>query len=344
MKRYFLLMPCMLGLLGCQADASPSAASQSIAADSPDVMDAYAIGQNVKAAIDAEDFAGLTAMEETFLQTRGRTPSGLWQLGSYYEALNRYLGEGLESDQGCQYRHAKFVQRWMKADPLNPAPAITGAALLLEQAWCIRGTGYADTVAADAWPTFKRGADAAAVLLEQNRKSASIDPEYYAVKLDVLRAQGASKAAFRQVIDEATAREPGYHRTYFNAVWYYLPQWGGSYAEVDAFARYAAQRSRSAEGSGLYARIFLSLEECDCHVLRQAADWPTFKAAMHDIYDRYPGVSNAQRFALISCEMGDTEEGHHFYRLLHPEVTNDSSFVAIFAGCDHQAKMFNDQS
>lgn len=338
MMRSLLLMVCMFGMLNSPAQATPGDLQQEALSNQGSAMDSYTIWKNVQADIAADNFAGLSSMEDSFRKTRARTPSGRWQLAAFHEGLRNFLAEGLESDKGCQYRQAAFVQRWAMAEKDNPGPIITDAALRLEQAWCVRGLGYADSVAPDAWPAFQNSVDTAAALLKKHKATASIDPEFYAVLLDVLRAQGTDKITFRQVVDEATAREPNYHRTYFNAVWYYLPQWGGSYSEVNDFALYAVERSHSTEGNGLYARVFLSLDECGCHILHDAADWPKMKQAMRDIYDRYPARANAEKFAYTSCGMGDTEEGHHYYRVAHPDATDEVAFTAIFATCDRQAQ------
>jgi hypothetical protein len=338
MARLSLLLFCFLCLCGCKAQAAPPDTGQVVATSSDEEAERELILNKVRTAIDSSDFAGLSAMEEDFRSSRARTPSGVWKLAAFHAGLQAYLADGLQQEAGCEYRRAAFVQQWTDAAPRNPAPSITNAALLLDQAWCIRGPGYADTVAADAWPKFREKVAAAYGVLEAHAARASVDPEFYAIKLDVLRALGVDKPAFRKVIEEATEREPYYHRTYFNAVWYYMPQWGGSYAEVEDFARYAAERTRTSEHDGFYARVFWWLEECGCGIVQKAADWSRLKQAMRDVYDRYPVGWNGKYFADLSCRMGDGEEGRRYLRTLHPETKDDRSFAAMFAACDYQAR------
>lgn len=339
MNRWSLLLLCLFGLQACSSQAATADTAHPIVNSADEMAERNAIFHKVQAAIAAQDFTGLSAMEEDFRRSHARTPSGLLKLELFHSGVQSYLAEGLQREEGCQYRDAAFVQRWAAATPNNPAPFITDAALQSQQAWCFRGTGIADTVAAEDWPKFGEGISAAARLLDQHRNVASIDPEYYAVLVDVLRAHGMSKAEFHAVVEQATAREPDYHRTYFNAAWYYLPQWGGSYAELDAFARYAANRSRADEKSGLYARIFWSLDECGCRISDKAADWPTLRQSMRDIYDRFPNRWNGQYFADETCRRGDTQEGRRYLRAMHPEATDETSFVALFATCDSRARI-----
>lgn len=338
MPRLALLAFCLLLLPECMARATPVDTGQVAASSPDDEAQREAIFEKIRTAIAKDDFTSLSAMEDDFRSTRAQTPSGLWKLAVFYSGIQAYLAEGLERDSGCQYRKAQFVRRWASASPRNPAPFITDAALLWQQAWCIRGNGYADTVAADAWPKFTKGLAAADRTLERHRATASADPEFYAIKLQILGSQGASRAVFHDMIEEAIAREPYYHRTYFNAVFYLLPQWGGSYAEVEKFARFAAERTGTSEHSGYYARVFWSLEECGCIAPAQAADWPTLKQAMRDVYDRYPVRWNAQYFADLSCKMGDRDESRRYLLTMQPGAIDKSNLLPAVATCDHEAR------
>ncbi|MFO1239007.1 MAG: hypothetical protein U1E64_01525 [Sphingomonadaceae bacterium] len=338
MVRSLLLAFCILVFPGCRSlAASDTLAPISTSPDEKTERDAI-LGK-VQAAIAASDFAALNGMEEEFRSSRARMPSGLWKLAVFHAGLQFYLAKGLERQFDCQYRTAEFIAKWAAAAPDNPAPVITDAAMLDKQAWCFRGGGYADHVAQGDWPKFRKGVAAAFGTLEQHSATASADPEYYAVKLGVLRDMSASPEAFHTFLDEAVAREPDYHRTYFMAVWSYLPQWGGSYAAVEQFARYAADQTSGSEQDGLYARIFWSLEECGCEIVKVAADWPRMKQAMRDVYNLYPVASNSEYFTDLACRMGDVEEGRRYLRAAHPEFTDDASFAPMFTYCDSRAQM-----
>jgi hypothetical protein len=338
MARLLLLTLCLLALPSCLSRAAASEPGLPPVTSSDEHAEREAILQKIKAAIASSDFAGLSAMEDDFRSSRARTPSGTWKLAVFHSGMQAYLADGLQSEHACQYQRQPFVRQWAAAAPRNPAPAITDAALLLEQAWCIRGTGFADSVASEAWPKFHDGVDAAFEILKKHKSTASIDPEFYAVELDAARAQGVSKAAFHDIIEEAVGREPNYHRTYYNAAWFYLPQWSGSYEEVEGFARYATDKAHLSEHSGLYARIFIDLDDCDCHLIQKVADWPTMKQSMRDIYDQYPVRWHAEYFADLSCRMGDAEEGRRYIRAMHPEATDEISFSALFNACDKRAE------
>jgi hypothetical protein len=292
----------------------------------------------VNAAITDRDFATLDAMGQDFRTSRERTPGGAWKLWVYHAQLQYNLG-GAIGEGRCDSPMAPFVAQWRAASPLSPAAAITDAALLLQQAWCYRGGGYAGEVPEQAWPRFAGKVEAAAAILERSQRQASLDPEFYAIKLEAMRMQGADRGSFDRVLAEAGAREPAYQHIYSNAAVKLLPQWGGSYPQVEALARSAAEASRSSYGMGLYAQIFRSLEECGCDIYAEAADWTTMKVAMRDLYTRYPVRNNAEYFADLSCRMGDGAEGRRYIRALHPEATGEGDFAALFASCDNQASL-----
>jgi hypothetical protein len=334
--RLALFIICLLCVSGCEAKAAAADLGVVVASSSDETAEQRQISEKVQVAIAADDFATLDTMEKDYRSSRARTPSGLWKLGVYHAALQAYLADGVRRESGCQYRKADFVRRWEATASRNPASTITDAALLEKQAFCFRGEEFASKVPDEAWAEVSKDVSAADEMLENGKVTASVDPEYYAVKLKVMMLQGVSKVAFRHIIDEATDREPYYNRIYSTAVFYFLPNWGGSYPEVEAFARYAAERTRSSHGGGYYARVFWELDSCGCGFLDSAVNWSTMKRAMRDVYERYPVSWNGQYFADLSCRLQDGEEGRHYLRAIHPEAPGDVFFIGMFAYCDRQ--------
>jgi hypothetical protein len=321
-----------------QVQPLPFAGTVAPAADELAVREA--IHAKVKAAIAADDFAGLNSMEQDLLNSRARTPSGWWKLALFHRYLRYELGEGLEAKDGCEYRKADFVKRWGEATPRAALPVITAAGLSYDRAWCLRGTGFANEVPADVWPKFHADIATAAQILDRH-PFAAVDPEFWAVRVGILRAQGNDLTAVQALLDKATARAPGYYPIYGSAALSFLPQWGGSFAAIDRLARYAAQRSAATDATGFYARVYITLEECGCIRIEDHPDWPTMKQALRDIYAQFPVPWNGNLYATYACRRGDTEEGRRYIRAMFPQVTDDRSFVALFATCDHVATLGN---
>ena len=318
---------------GCAAEAGPVDTGKVEAASTDEMDERQVVLDRVAKAIKDEDFAALDAMALEYRSSRARTPSGVWKLAVYHAGLQAYLGKGLQREEGCTYRMADFVRRWREAGGDQPAAVITDASLLSARGWCVRGPGYANTVSGADWKAFEESAKAASALLERHKQKASVDPEFYAVSVKTYPALDRLGKPLADLVDEASRREPYYHRTYFNAAFYYLPQWGGSMAQVDEFARYAAHQTRESDKTGMYARIYWSLEQCGCDVMREAADWDDMKQAMRDVQARYPSPFNADHFMQVSCTMGDEEEGLHFIRAGAPPGTGDDALVARIRTC-----------
>jgi len=281
--------------------AAPREAESAARESSDDLAVREAIMRRVDALLKAEDFAALNRLDEEYRTTRARTPSGLWKLAAFHSGVRRHIARAQPTDE-CVSESGPLLKRWLAADPSAPAPIITQASVLLEQAWCKRHDS--------AWGTqaFLTDAYTADQWLADHKASASIDPEYYATAEDVGFVTRSKKADFERLMAEGISREPGYYGLYFSAMKYYLPDAYGSTEEVDRIARLAAEKTASSDGTGAYARVYWSYVECGCSIWQSAVDWKLMKRSMADVVTRYPSDWNVVNFARIACAMGDGSE------------------------------------
>ena len=317
----------------CTSQANAAQPVQEISSAGDEIAARNKVFSEVKNLIAANDFNSLTTLEETYRTSRSRTASGYWYLGLFHAEVESFVLEGLTAAEGCVPLHADFVARWRAAVPTNPAPIIAEATMLLNEGWCYRGDGFANTVTPEAWAIFQDKLQAAYELLETNKQIASINPEYYAVQTTLYRGLNAPADKFKDLMDEATKREPGYYRTYTNGVFYHLPKWGGSWGEVDRFLRYAAKKSEKTDGSGLYVRILWNLEVCNCDIIKEVADWPTLQASMRDVYQRFPNGRNREYFMKLSCKMGKPQEAFDLAQMAFPEKGKDELNSMTMQAC-----------
>jgi len=276
----------------------------------------HEIFNRVHTLVQAQDFHGLSALEHRYQAGRERTPSGSWKLQEFYLGLEHALPPPAREVGNCQIPAEMFIEEWSKAMPDSPAPHIIRANMMVQRAWCFRGGGYASEVAEDAWQPFHDSIEAADAVLTTHQRVASADPEYYAVMEDVYRSEGREPDEFQKLLDEATAKEPTYYGLYWNAYTYYQPQWFGSPADVDALARYAIKRTSSLDGTGAYARLYWHASGLSCGCWLEAIDWPTMKAAMRDVAQRYPDPWNYANFAKLSCRFADKDEARKYFSAL----------------------------
>lgn len=288
---------------------------------------------DVKSRMVANDFKALTTLEETYRTSRSRTTSGYWYLGLFHAGVDSFLSEGLTAEEGCSPRHADFVTRWRAASPNSPAPIIAHANMLVSEGWCHRGSGFANTVTPEAWSKFQEKLQSAYELLETNKKIASINPEYYAVQTILYRGLNAPKDKFDDLMEEATKREPAYHRTYSNGVEYYLPKWGGSWGEVESFLRYAANKPQKTDGSGVYVRVLWTLDACNCNIYGEVSDWETLQTSMRDVYQRFPNGRNREYFMKLSCKLNKPQAAFEFAQMGFPEKSKDELNSMTMQAC-----------
>ena len=331
--RSLLVLAGLSALSSCTSEAVASQPVREVASAADEIDYREGVFAKIKGLIVADDFEALTALEETYRTSRSRTTSGYWNLGLFHAEVDSFFAEGLTAEQGCTPLHADSVARWRAASPNSPAPIIAEANMLLTEGWCYRGDGFANTVTREAWSKFQEKLQSAYELLETNKKIASISPEYYAVQTSLYRGLSAPKDKFEDLMDEATKREPAYHRTYQNGIVYHLPKWGGNWGEVDRFLRYAAKKSEKTEGSGVYIRILWNLEACNCDIIKEVADWPSLQASMRDVYQRYPNGRNREYFMKLSCKMDNPQAALEFAQMGFPEKRNDELNSMMLQAC-----------
>lgn len=269
----------------------------------------------VTAAFMKKDFAALDALELDYRGRGGSTPSGASRLPLYYQTLTHDLS-GFSAPGQCDTAWQPYLDQWRKASPQAPAPIIANATLLEARAWCYRGDGAASTVHADAWQPFHENIEAAAALLQQSEKTASIDPQYYAEMEKLYIAQDRPRAEFRALMDAASARYPYYYPIYFEAHRYFQPQWHGSNADIEQLARYAVGKTEARDGKSAYARLYWHAVLCGCTDELAGMDWPVMRTAMADLAARYPVDWTYLHLIQLSCLRGEADEARKYFARL----------------------------
>lgn len=291
---------------------------QAVGDPADEIAEQDVVNNAVKSAVARNDYDALSTMANQLRRDRSRTGSGVWKLSIFHSRILAELGP---REGQCDDRSAGFFRDWMAKTPKDAAPIVARAATLEAQAWCIRGGGYARSVSGPALAGFKAKVGEARALLNERKIQASVDPHYYVVMVRIAIDTAADKAIFRQLLDEATAREPNYHTLYYEAYRYYQPQWFGSAAEIEELARYAAGRTTGNDRPGMYARYYWFVLDCGCGDMAPSVDWPTMKQSMRDVMAGTPSAWNAANFARIACSMDDPQETRAWFA----SVTGDYS-------------------
>lgn len=211
---------------------------------------------------------------------------------------------------------AKTDAQWAEVErkinnSIAAAPHSASSPILLAQAfywhgWSIRGHGFANTVTPEGWKQFARYVELARQTLEANKATSSVDPTWYETMLYVAQAQSWTQERVNSLLEEALQKEPLHYSTYFAAVDYLLPMWGGSLEQIEAFADNAVARTRRWEGNGMHARIFWYVEQrIGTELFERKSIWPKMKAGFEDVVKKYPDLWNKNAYARYGCQAGD---------------------------------------
>lgn len=265
-----------------------------------------AIFDAVEKAFEARDYAALNRMAEEYRTNRARTPSGTWKLAMFYYAVEPYALD--QNGATCRPAREDVLADWAATDPEAPASYIAKAAALTSYGACLRGRAYARSTSSDAMNAMREQMAEARAVLETHRDAASVDPQFYAVSIDMMKYDTRQDDDFEDLVDEATGREPYYHETYFAAARYLDPKWHGSPGAIERFAKHAEDEG---DGEGMHARILWSLAGCDCGY-EQLKDWPAMKTSMDVVLERFPNDWNAAHFAAAACGFGDVYAAEAF--------------------------------
>ena len=267
----------------------------------------------VRSAVFAGEIDKLEAWAVEYRTKKSKTPSGLWKLALFYSGIEEAVAglEGSKNPQTIAYL-ADTIDLWQKKYPDSPSAKVVKGLALQKRAWMIRGNGYANTVASEAWRPFQEGIEQARAYFESVKASASIDPGWYCEMANIVKAQHWPRKQFDVFAAELLARHPDYHQAVFCTAEYLSPRWYFESAKaLEIFADKAVEATRKEEGNALYARIYWAISDgkADTQVFGENFYmWPKIRAGFNDMIVRYPDPWNINHFAKFACLLGDKEQ------------------------------------
>jgi hypothetical protein len=289
----------------------------------------------------SRNYASLEAASEEYRSTKSRTPSGTWKLTSFYvgisDAMSRATGDIPENFSEVE----NIAVEWVAKYPNSPSAHIVQSYAWHAHGYAFRGEGSASSVSPAAWKELKKYDSLAMANLTKHQKIASVDPEWYELMLLIGRVEGWSKPQFTAMLEEALDREPLFYQTYFTALEYLLPKWGGSIAEIEEFALKAVERTSASEGKGMYARIYwyASQTQFGNRIFgRSFAGWPLMRRGFEDVIQKYPDQWNINSFAKFSCLANDEAKTKELFKLIAPgPIAQAWGSKALFDHCQQLA-------
>ncbi len=250
--------------------------------------------------LERSDFALL----ERALTELGTSPA-LFAGGDSPAALAyRVLEEILQQDVRVPPADS-WLARWRQARPDSSAMLqLLEGIRLQRKAWEVRGSGYASTVSRESWELFAEHLQQAEQLLlgvpEPLRQSPLWHLALLRVELDNRKPQVPPGVVFRN----AVRQWPRHLDFYELMVFRLLPQWGGSWEEVEAFIDHWSRQLEATQGQSYYARLYASLSG-QMTQARTAMKWGRMQAGFEDWLARDPTPDAMNKYASFACQARD---------------------------------------
>ena len=320
---------------------------------------------DVTHAWQSEDFAQLEHTAEAFASTRARTYSGKSRLELWFDLLedqmkvdwpNEFREPGVTSECDCggsplPSRYAKAdelwapidakMQRWEDAFPNSPHAVVAKAAYYVRRAWFYRGSDVAAHVPQEAWWEMHQYERKAWEFLNAHRDARSRNPEWFTlallVAMDLERPADEIKA-LRDDFLENGQFYPSTLKLFFSRM---QPKWGGSFAEMDRFARYVVDRTRETDGNAMYARLYWTMSaQYRGRVFSELPiDWPMMRTGFEDMIVRFPDPRNVNALGMFACLAGDIPTMERALERLAGDVDPEQwDFVVSFGYCQSLRK------
>jgi hypothetical protein len=238
--------------------------------------------------------------------SRERTPAGIWKLSLFYKGPDNWPAP--QSDAAIWTQIENVTETYLREHPDSPSAVIAYARLLVSHAWDYRGSGWGRDLSEAQRSGFASFLEHARAVLDEHRAVGSADPEWYALRIQVMNGQSADKAAILALAREALDHEPTYQPIDYVAANALLPKWGGSAQQVQQFVALALAKSAAAEGTQAYARIMFNIARADADPLaalgQVGAEWSVMRTSLREISAAYPDPWNLNAERAMACLMG----------------------------------------
>jgi Domain of unknown function (DUF4034) len=199
---------------------------------------------------------------------------------------------------------------WTQQRPQVPMVHWLRAQALAKRAWEVRGDGFANTVAPQAWADFRRLLERAVEHLARTKDVSLQDSSAYREIMIAVRGLGWDVGQLEPLLLAGRQRNPEDLSLWHQMLTGSLPKWGGSPLLVDRLIRRAADQ-HGERGDEIYARLYLAAaaEEFSHNVFRDtAADWPRIRKGLRDSIARWQAKAIFwNRLAYFACLKEDRE-------------------------------------
>ena len=254
-----------------------------------------------------QQFADMERVSRDFRENETRSPSGIWNLTSFYGGIEQ-AANTVDTDEQRWSGLENRSMNWMTLFPKSPTAINAHAIVLIRHGMAYRGEGWASKVKDENWKPFREYVAKAREHLLAHKQIAAPDPRWYETMLVVAKLDGWPPSQFQALVDEAVTKHPYFYQIYFAAIDYLTPKWHGDKRKIEDFANFAVKKTNAREQTGMYARIYWYASQVQYGTLLftdSAVVWPRMKQGIDDVLRHYPDQWNINNFAQFACQAGD---------------------------------------
>jgi hypothetical protein len=198
-----------------------------------------------------------------------------------------------------------------------------------------RGRDVAVDVEGESWRAFNTCVERAHAILIESAQQAYDCPIWHRSLFSMAITDGCTGAQRQSRFERALGFDPYEVGLYSQRATQLLPCWHGTYAEVEAFARYAVERTSAQLGNSIYARIYAHI--CaEAHVPDTSADWAHLKAGFEDWFELTKSQYVLNTYASLADQCADKDTAAEIVRYRLREV-----FVEAWADPAQPAQVFS---
>lgn len=264
--------------------------------------------------LDDRKFADLDRLIDDWTHRFKKNADGRPTLRRFQYALWTRLGGQKEWEAS-----AEIIKLWKAANPRSVGLALMEAEYWSSLAADARGGDWASNVTKEQWALYRERAQKGEKVLLESKSYAGDNPLWGMIYLQLTDGLGWSAQDRLKLFSEVAARHPDFIPYYFYLAEKLTPWWGGDWEIFDAFVRRVSKSGGTADGAGMYARIYwntASMHPRKLDIFRDTrVDWPLMKKGFEALSKAYPhSAHNANAFAWFACAAGD---GATYERVKH---------------------------
>jgi hypothetical protein len=284
--------------------------------------DVHALIERLRPLVRQMNLGELAAHLDAALETREALSDGTCVHEVVLALMQAPIAQRSSNPRLCEEILAAYEAWWQEAGRGPRASAIYAMALgHTGFAW--RGDGWASDVTDEGWEKLQLYARRARLLLEATAEAAGDDYVWHRISFSLSLIEGAPRAEQERRFERLQKLDPYNMRIYDERLVQLLPRWGGSYQEIEIFARQSVAATHDRLGTLLYARVYHELRtQGHEDVGRTLLDWDLELEALADWLDRVPGQALANRYAQRAHQAGRLDIVHDLFEreiaVIHP--------------------------